>query len=182
MKSMVATMIEPFAIATLPLPEGGRIGLCRLPGRSSDLSGNVSVIRDWKPAIVVSMTEATEMAESGAGNLPALLASSGIAWRHFPVADFGVPEMEMLPQWTALSAELHARLDAGEGVLLHCMGGLGRSGMIALRLAVERGEGAEAALARLRMVRPGAVETEAQGVWASSPSPPGEGVRPLADG
>jgi Cyclin-dependent kinase inhibitor 3 (CDKN3) len=165
MKSMVATMIEPFAIATLPLPEGGRIGLCRLPGRSNDLAGDMSVIREWKPAIVVSMTEAAEIAESGSEDLPALLAASGIDWRHFPVVDFGVPEAAMQPQWAALSAELHARLDAGEGVLLHCMGGLGRSGMIALRLAVERGEGAEAALARLRMVRPGAVETEAQGEW-----------------
>jgi Cyclin-dependent kinase inhibitor 3 (CDKN3) len=162
---MVAAMIEPFAIATLALPDGGRIGVCRLPGRSDDLEADVSVIRDWKPAIVVSMTEAAEMAEFGAGDLPALLTSNGIAWRHFPVVDFGVPEAEMLPQWATISAELHARLDAGEGVLLHCMGGLGRSGMIALRLLVERGEAVEAALARLRVVRPGAVETEAQGAW-----------------
>ncbi len=173
MKSMVAAMIDAFAIATLALPDGGRIGLCRLPGRSGDLAGDMSVIRDWKPAIVVSMTEAAEMAESGAEELPALLAASDIAWRHFPVVDFGVPEAEAMPQWTALSAVLHARLDAGEGVLLHCMGGLGRSGMIALRLLVERGEGAEVALARLRAVRSGAVETDAQGAWAARlhPSP-----------
>ena len=150
-----------------------RLGLCRLPGRSDDLAGDVSAIRDWKPAIVVSMTEAAEMAESGSGDLPALLAATGIDWRHFPVVDFGVPEVEVLPQWTALSAALHARLDAGEGVLLHCRGGLGRSGMIALRLLVERGEGAEVALARLRVARPGAVETEAQAGWAADlhPSP-----------
>jgi protein-tyrosine phosphatase len=160
-------MIEPFAIASLALPAGGRIGLCRLPGRSGDLAGDVSVMRGWKPGIVVSMTEAAEMAEFGAADLPILLATSGIAWRHFPVVDFGAPESELLPQWATLSAELHAKLDAGEGVLLHCRGGLGRSGMIALRLLVERGERADAALARLRMVRPGAVETEAQEVWAN---------------
>ncbi len=161
-------MIEAFAIATLALPGGGRIGLCRLPGRSNDLAGDMSVIREWKPAIVVSMTGAAEMAKSGAGDLSARLGAADIAWRHFPVVDFGVPEAEMLPPWTALSAVIHARLDAGEGVLLHCMGGLGRSGMIALRLLVERGEGAEVALARLREVRPGAVETDAQGAWGSA--------------
>jgi Cyclin-dependent kinase inhibitor 3 (CDKN3) len=170
---MVATMIEPFAIATLALPDGGRIGLCRLPGRSGDLSGDVAAIRNWKPAIVVSMTEADEMLASGAADLSALLASSCILWRHFPVADYGIPETAMLPQWATLSAALHARLDAGEGVLLHCMGGLGRSGMIALRLLVERGEGGDVALARIRTVRPGAVETEAQGEWgAQTPRSP----------
>jgi Cyclin-dependent kinase inhibitor 3 (CDKN3) len=165
---MIAGMIEPFAIATVSLTGGARIGLCRLPGRSDDLAGDVSVVRDWKPGIVVSMTEAAEMAEFGAGELPALLAANGIAWLHFPVVDFGVPTAETLPQWAILSAALHARLDAGEGVLLHCRGGLGRSGMIALRLLVERGEGVEAALARLRVARPGAVETEAQGAWGKS--------------
>jgi hypothetical protein len=40
--------------------------------------------------------------------------------------------------------------------------------MIALRILVERGEGGEAALARLRSVRPGAVETPEQLAWASA--------------
>jgi hypothetical protein len=159
-------MIELFTIATLAQPAGGRIGLCRLPGRYGDLSADMSVIRDWAPAIAVSMTGAAEMAKSGSADLPGLLATSGIAWRHFPVADFGVPAAEALPQWAMLSAELHTALDRGEGVLLHCMGGLGRSGMVALRLLAERGESADAALARLRVVRPGAVETEAQVKWA----------------
>jgi Cyclin-dependent kinase inhibitor 3 (CDKN3) len=174
---MVVSMIEPFTIATLAMPAGGRIGLCRLPGRNDDLAADVSAIRDWKPEIVVSMTEDAERAEFGAEDLPTLLASSGIAWRHFPVVDFGVPDAKILPQWAMLSAELHAKLDAGDGVLLHCRGGLGRSGMIALRLLVERGEGAEAALARLRAVRPGAVETEAQGGWGALVSPSRSGER-----
>jgi hypothetical protein len=171
-------MSEPFVIATLLLPAGGRIGLCRLPGRGGNLVRDVCVIREWSPAIVVSMTGTAEMTELGAGDLPTLLGGAGITWRHFPVVDFGVPEVEILPQWAELSSTLHARLDVGESVLLHCRGGLGRSGMIALRLLVERGEVADAALARLRMVRPGAVETEAQGEWAaalSCPSPKEEG-------
>jgi hypothetical protein len=42
--------------------------------------------------------------------------------------------------------------------------------MIALRLMVERGEPAEAALARLRAARPGAVETAEQLAWAQAGS------------
>ena len=51
-------------------------------------------------------------------------------------------------------------------MLVHCRGGCGRSGMAVLRLMVEAGEAPEEALARLRAVRPCAVETEAQMDWA----------------
>jgi ADP-ribosyl-[dinitrogen reductase] hydrolase len=47
-------------------------------------------------------------------------------------------------------------------VLLHCMGGLGRSGMVAARLLVELGEEPRTAIQRVRAARPGAIETAAQ--------------------
>ena len=56
----------------------------------------------------------------------------------------------------------NAALSALQGkgrVLIHCMGGCGRSGMAALRLMIEAGEAPGAALERLRAVRPCAVET-----------------------
>jgi protein-tyrosine phosphatase len=160
-------MIEAFAVATVMLAGGGRIGLCRLPGRSGDLDDNVSVIRDWQPAFVVSMTETAEMTALGAADLPARLQALGIGWRPFTVVDYGVPDADASERWPMLAALLHAALDRDEGVLLHCRGGLGRSGMIALRLLTERGEDADAALAAIRAARPGAVETEAQRLWAT---------------
>lgn len=160
-------MIEDFVIATLP--EGqGRLGLCRLPGRSGDLGGDVATIRDWGPAIVVSLTETAEMDELGAAGLQARLADAGIAWRHFPIADYGVPAPEAEPRWLVLAAELHAALEAGQGVLVHCRGGLGRSGMAAARLLAERG--ASDPVARVRAARPGAVETAPQERWAEAGS------------
>jgi protein-tyrosine phosphatase len=159
-------MIETFAVATVTLEAGGRIGLCRLPGRSGDLDADVGVIRDWQPVFVVSMTETAEMAALGAAELPARLEALGIGWRPFPIADYAVPDAAASERWPMLTRDLHAALDRGEGVLLHCRGGLGRSGMIALRLLCERGEDAGAALAAIRAVRPGAVETEAQRLWA----------------
>jgi len=47
-------------------------------------------------------------------------------------------------------------------VLIHCTGGLGRSGMIAARLLVELGEEPRLAMQRVRAARPGAIETAAQ--------------------
>ncbi|KAF0231497.1 MAG: hypothetical protein FD175_798 [Beijerinckiaceae bacterium] len=158
--------IEPFQISSITLASGARLGLCRLPGRAGDLAADVAQIAGWAPAIVVSMTGTAEMQDKGAAGLGSALIATGIAHAHFPVHDFGVPD-EGDAGWPALSARLHAVLDQGGSVLLHCLGGKGRSGMIALKLMVERGVPADAALEAIRRQRPGAVETAEQEAWAN---------------
>jgi protein-tyrosine phosphatase len=180
MTERAAGLIEPYRIATIEAPRGGRIGISRMPGRSGDLVRDVDAIAAWRPVVVVSMTTAEEMQLLGAGRLADLLAGCGIEWRHFPVADYGVPSGEHAA-WRTLASALHGALDHGaldhgaldhgaldrhDGVLLHCAGGKGRSGMVAMRLLVERGMEPAAALATVRAARPGAVETDAQERWA----------------
>ncbi len=163
-------MSEALSIATVSLENGGRLGICRLPGLSGDLASDVRAIVDWKPRIVVSMTEQAEMDRYGSGNLAALLAGASIEWRPLPIRDYGEPQGSSRDAWPGLAARLHEVLDDGGAILLHCRGGQGRSGMIALRLLVERGEDTSGALARLRSARPHAVETDAQWGWASAGS------------
>lgn len=158
--------IEPFRIDELSLEGGARIGICRLPGRSDDLEGDLAMIRQWHPDLVVSMTEAAEMAEKGAGKLVARLGDLGLAHAHFPIRDYGVPDAEETG-WAALSPRLHAILERDGRLLLHCLGGKGRSGMVAMRLLTERGMAPGEALMRIRDVRPGAVETDAQEQWGA---------------
>ena len=113
------------------------------------------------------------MDRGGCGNLGARLAQAAIGWFHLPIRDYGGPEGTSRESWPNLAARLHETLDKGGAVLLHCRGGQGRSGMIALRLLVERGEEVNRALAQIRAVRPGAVETDAQVQWASRSAPDG---------
>lgn len=155
-----------FSIATVNLDGGARLGIGPLPGRFGDALADLAVLAKWTPEIVVSMTTAEEMDRHNMGDLGAMLAGMDIAWTHFPVRDFGAPKATR--NWAVLSAKLHTVLDAGGGVLLHCYGGQGRSGMVLVRLMVERGWDARTALAEVRAVRPGAVETEAQFQWAAS--------------
>ena len=72
----------------------------------------------------------------------------------------------MQAAWRALGANARRALAGGGRVLIHCRAGCGRSGMAALRLMIECGEAPDEALARLRAVRPCAVETGAQMAWA----------------
>ena len=153
-------MSEGFVIAPLPL-HAGTLALCPLPRDAADRAA----VAAFAPDLVLTMTEVPEMAALGAADLPAWLATQGIGWVHFPVVDFGTPPDGA--GWEALALRAQAVLAQGGRVLAHCRGGLGRSGMVALRLMVAAGEAPEAALARLRAVRPGAVETPAQFDWAT---------------
>lgn len=144
----------------------GSLAIGPLPGRDGDYAGDLAFIRDWKPALVISATQRSEMVEAGADALGADIQDSGARWMHLPIEDFGVPGPETQALWPDASAMALAALRGQGRVLIHCKGGCGRSGMLALRLMVEAGEDAVAALLRLRKLRPCAVETDAQLRWA----------------
>lgn len=160
-------MKPEFSIGTVTLPSAGRIGICALPGLDGDLDSDLGVIFDWRPTVVLSMTEQHEMEACECQDLGIRLEATGISWIHLPIVDYGVLEGIDADRWFGLSKRLHGVLESGGNVLLHCRGGLGRSGMIALRLLVEDGKLPEHALDILRQVRPGAVETQQQYEWAS---------------
>ena len=148
-----------FIVSPLPL-RAGTLALCAAPAGPEARAALAALA----PALVVSMTEADESQALGLADLPGWLAARGIGWQPFPVADFAIPPPGA--DWARLAARANAALAAGQTVLLHCRGGLGRSGMVALRLMIEAGEEPGAALARLRAARQGAVETAAQEGWA----------------
>ncbi len=159
-----------FEIAEVPL-SGGLIGLSRAPGRHGDYAGDLAALLDWHPDLVLTMTSDIELEAIGADTLAADLAKSSISWRHFPVTDFRAPCAKAIAEWPSLEAQVMDVLKAGGKVLVHCYGGCGRSGMAVLKLMVDNGEERDAAIARLRAARPGAVESLAQTSWACETTP-----------
>jgi ADP-ribosyl-[dinitrogen reductase] hydrolase len=86
-------------------------------------------------------------------------------WLHLPIRDVSTPDARFEANWPEASKRLRARLDAGENFVVHCRGGLGRGGMISARLLFESGNDPEDAMASVRAVRPGAIETKGQEEW-----------------
>lgn len=162
--SLAAALRQDMSLSTLPLRHG-TLALSVIP------AGTVArgALLEFAPDLVVSLTPAGEMARLGAGDLPDWLAAKAIAWHPFPVEDFATPPEGA--DWPALGRAAATLLDTGGRLVIHCRAGLGRSGMIALRLMVEAGEAPEPALTRLRAARPGAVETPAQYRWATGQDP-----------
>lgn len=144
----------------------GRLGICPMPGRYGGYLADLASIRNWRPDLVLTMTEGHELRRMGAEKIAQDLAEFRCAWLHLPIVDYEVPTGETLAAWPAASAQVRELLSASGRVLVHCYGGCGRSGMAIVRILAEMGEPPDLALARLRAVRSCAVETEAQMVWA----------------
>ncbi len=145
----------------------GTLGLCHAPGRDGDYAGDLAALCAWAPDIVLTLIEDHEATKIGCASLGADLRRSDIAWAHFSIADYGIPDKQAAVSWCHLAHEIHRSLNQGGRIVIHCKGGCGRTGMIAMRLMVMCNEDAEAALTRLRMVRPCAIETEEQLIWAA---------------
>lgn len=90
---------------------------------------------------------------------PARLARHGMVEIHLPVADFAPPTLEQLARGIATVDEAVA---GGRRVAVHCGGGLGRTGTFLACWFVHQGLGEEAAIARVRAIRPGSIETTRQ--------------------
>ncbi len=146
---------------------GGVLAISPMPGRGGAYQADLRDLLGFGPELVLTMTTGEELASKGAATLPYDLAAQGIGWLHLPIADFGAPDAVTAGLWREASARAQEVLAQGGKVLVHCMGGCGRSGMATLRLMVEAGEDPAGALTRLRAVRPCAVETPEQYGWAS---------------
>ncbi len=162
----------PLHIDVLHLASGGAIGMTHCPGRCTrDAAGrdwrrrlddDVGAVRDAGYATVVTLLDDEELARHGVPDLRARVQAAGLRSLQFPIADYGVPGPEVLRDWRAALPGLLAELRRPGRVLLHCAGGLGRTGMVAALLLRALGEPAEPAMLRVRSVRPGAIETAAQ--------------------
>lgn len=123
-------------------------------------------IRAWQPDAVVTLTEKSEFPETEDPPLDLQFRAEDYRWIHLPVRDFAGPMASAASLWREALKDLSEILARDGRVLAHCNGGRGRSGMVLLRLLVAQGEDPATALGRLREIRPGAVETGEQFVWA----------------
>lgn len=171
---------SPLRIATIPAGSG-RIGISLCPGKhqddaitgswARDLATDLDVVREWGAAAVVTLVEAHELTSLKVGRLGEEVVERGMAWLHLPIPDVTAPGPSFEATWPEAGATLHELLTNGQGVFIHCKGGLGRAGTVAARLLVELGSSPDAAIANVRAVRRGAIQTYEQEAYVRALTP-----------
>jgi protein-tyrosine phosphatase len=170
---------SPLRIAELSLGKG-RIGLTLCPGKKDkeamtgpcwrSMSADLQVVKEWcaqGAGIVVTLMEDFELKQLQVTGIGDAVRELGLRWWHMPVKDQYPLDWEDPPQWdrwTLNCALLRHFLHSGGRVLIHCRGGLGRTGTLAARLLMEEDKSMdwESAIRKVRTVRSHAIETNEQ--------------------
>jgi predicted protein tyrosine phosphatase len=148
----------------------GRLGLTIAPGRwrrgldasSDDLVRDDLVrLRDHFGAkVLVTLMEEFEMTKYGISALLDEARRVRLESVWFPIEDVSVPAD--LEATEGVVDVIVARMERGQTVVVHCLGGLGRSGTIAACVLVARGSAPKEAIRVVRKARPGALEVPSQ--------------------
>lgn len=84
---------------------------------------------------------------------------AGLMVFHVPIVDMEAPTQEQLRRCVSAIERAH---EQKMGVAVHCTAGLGRSGTVLAAWFVRQGLSAQNAIARVRRLRPGSIETDEQ--------------------
>lgn len=176
------SLSHPLQIAAVDLSNDiGRIGITFCPGKvqysafsgrwSRDLAADMDAIKDWGAVAVVTLVEEHELVALQVEGIRDAVEARHMTWYHLPITDVSVPDQRFHSAWKKVGAELRHRLRNGFDILVHCKGGLGRAGTVAATLLVELGFSPTEAMAKVRAVRPGAIETYDQENFVRSRMP-----------
>ncbi len=155
-----------------PLGVPGSIGMTFCPGKKQkaalsggewnrDLDVDIDVLVDWGCTALLSLIEDHELEELQVKDLSEKL-NGKIAYYRMPIIDGGIPDASTKKTWSSIGPELRQRLINGERIVIHCKGGLGRTGTIVAQLLIEFGENPENAIRFVREAREGAIENAIQ--------------------
>lgn len=158
-------LLADASLGAQPLIEApGRVALSSCPGRtevSGDVEEDIAWIQSVGIGLVVSLVSDAEMAMYGVLGLRSALRMAGLRSVQYAIEDKQPPTD--LRATLLLCRSLLRSLGEGENILLHCIGGWGRSGTIAACLLVHQGFDADTAVALVRQARsPYCVETNRQ--------------------
>jgi len=168
------SITDPIWVTKIDHPDQpGKIGVSICPGKKSpsvfggmwdrDLELDLTAIqRDFDPTAIVTLMTDDELSANKVPKLGQAVLDHGMKWFHLPIRDMRAPDESFSGVWTEIAPDILQMIKQGDNVLVHCRGGLGRSGTIAALLLIEFGLPNGLAIAQVRIARPGAIDIAEQ--------------------
>nr|WP_324257225.1 cyclin-dependent kinase inhibitor 3 family protein [Cellvibrio fontiphilus] len=154
-------MNHPFDI--LPLDNGAAFIFTPCPGtKQVELKTSLEQLAAAGATAVLTLMENEEMERNKVTDLPHLCAELNLQWFHLPIEDDHAPEQEFAVAWQVASKKIHALLDSGKTIAIHCKGGSGRTGLVAAQILIERGMPLDTVTEQIRALRPNSLQVPAQ--------------------
>lgn len=148
----------------------GRIGMTFCPGKKQpdgqsgswdrSLDDDMEAIKAFGATALVTLMPDNELQslQVPPNQLRDKAAELGITWYQLPIPDGGTPNQRFENSWTAAGQHLRSLLKDGHNIVIHCKGGLGRTGTIAARLLIEFGMAPQTAIQSVRKARRDTIE------------------------
>jgi ADP-ribosyl-[dinitrogen reductase] hydrolase len=115
-------------------------------------------IRNWGAVALVTLLDESEFNSLGVKDLPMKAVSLNLLWLHLPIRNLGIPDEKFDEQWAWVGPRLTQLLRDGQRIVIHCKEGIGRAGLVAVRLMIELGMLPEQAIKSVQRARPGSLQ------------------------
>lgn len=121
----------------IPTPGPGRLAIMPHPRGDEWLADELRSLNEQGVTLIVSLQEEDEAEDLGLKDEARLCGELGLRFRRFPIQDHSIPPLTQVT--FDFVEELAREVRAGEAVAVHCMAGVGRSGLICISVLIALG-------------------------------------------
>ncbi|KOO02296.1 cyclin-dependent kinase inhibitor 3 family protein [Vibrio nereis] len=137
--------------------DSGALVLTPCPGtKEVDLETALTQLKQQGVEAIVTALDTQELASKGVSELGEKAQQLGMQWFQIEIEDDCAPGAEFMAKWQQASPALHQVIDNGGKVAMHCMGGSGRTGLLAAHLLLEKEWQLDDIVREVQALRPGA--------------------------
>jgi len=129
--------------------------LTACPGtKGVDLTSSLQQLKAQGAQAVMTALTVAEMKKAQVSELPQKVQALGMLWVHLPIEDNDVPSDTFMSSWNTNEAKLKEIVAKGGKIAIHCMGGSGRTGLLAAHLLLDLGWDLDKIKKEVQLLRP----------------------------
>ncbi|KJY81638.1 phosphatase [Vibrio galatheae] len=137
--------------------ENGALVLTPCPGtKGVDLDTSLNQLKQQGVEAIVTALDSAELVSKDVAQLGEKAQQLGMQWFQIEIEDDCAPNETFAAKWQQASPALHQIVENGGKVAMHCMGGSGRTGLLAAHLLLEKHWPLEKIIQQVQALRPGA--------------------------